>query len=110
MNHSHTANRLQPAEIQRLQAKLQKGKQQYALLIAQIAQAQVRYERAERDNNRTYRRLLQLRLSVLHGLVQLYYGHIVETSAILAATLILAERPANQGSESEMDWESETDP
>jgi hypothetical protein len=55
----------------------------------------VRYDRAVRDNHRTFRRPLQLRLSVLYGLVQLYYGQVLETTATLEATTVLARHLAD---------------
>lgn len=100
-------------EILRLRRKLQRCKTQFSVLNTQIVQVQVRYDRAARDDNRTFRRLLQLRLNILHGLIQLYYNTAVHLAVSLDANIVLLQNLTELNEEDpdsvEMDWDFTSD-
>ena len=72
-----TADILQ-VQVLKMDAKFQKACEQVLVLNNMMKELQIRYDRAARDNLRTYRYALRLRLCTVEGLRNTLYDYVTQ--------------------------------
>ena len=104
-----TADILQ-VQVLKMDAKFQKACEQVLVLNNMMKELQIRYDRAARDNLRTYRYALRLRLCTVEGLRNTLYDYVTQKADDIEQ---MEEEMRNLGAEPiiiyDVDSDSESD-